>query len=864
MEGQASNHDRIISLNVKLALAMFPLILIFMIFSFSVVLRHETAILKGESQTRASTLASSLAIISAEAIRTFSDYQLQENLDQFSRLRDVRYALILNDRGTVVASTRSSDIGQTPDDPLSISAQEATNERVSPIIYQDQDLLDVSQPILVSGRRLGTVRIGMGQEPLKLALAQSRRHLQGLTLILLGGAIIFAALLARFFTRPLLALAAIARKVAMGDLQARAQEESNDEIGLLGTTINVMATRIQGMLEREKAAREKLQERVHALLEFAGRVQAGDLTGEAPIGDHDDMGQLTMAVNEMVHHLRIILEDERSMRDHIEKSRAKLEEANSKLQELDLMKSEFLNTVSHELRTPLTSIKAFAEILLDNVGEDPETQTEFLEIINKESDRLTRLVNNLLDLSRIEAGRMKWDREPLDLHEVASTAVTSLRAAAEKKGLNLEVDLEEELPTLGDRDKLIQVVTNLLGNAIKFTSPGGTVKVSASRHDLLTCHINIQDSGVGIEPQFHESIFEKFSQVDSSETRDIKGSGLGLPIARSIVEHHGGRIIVTSELGHGSTFTVELPLHQDEDSRQEPSEEGSPLPILPSTIQPGQTVLVVDDEPSIRRFLRHILEAEGFLVIEARTGEDAVATCRRERPAVVLLDLMLPDIDGFEVLHRLKDHSSTRSIPVIILSIIEDEERCFRLGASDYLPKPIDREHLVDRVGRLIALGPTQRQSGAHRILCVDDDDSVLKALATILASRGFVVDSAHSGQEGLKLAIDKQPDLIILDLMMPGMSGHEVLLALKQSPSTREIPVMILTAAEPDERIRALQGGAESLLTKPFSEKELGGLVLSALKTHSYPMDTPNSRKSDEVEKAPQTETPSGLKIES
>ncbi len=830
----ATRHSRenIVSLNVKLALAMFPLILVFMIFSFFVVLRHETEILRGESHSRGSILASSLAIISAEAIRTFSDFQLQENLDQFSRLQDVRYALILNEHGRVVASTQVDEIGKTPDDALNMSAQESSGERARSLTHRGHEILDVSQPILVSGRRLGTVRVGVGQEALDHALAQSRRHLQGLTLILLGGAIIFAALLARRFTRPLLSLANTAREVAGGNLQARADEKSNDELGLLGATINRMATRLQTMLEREKTARKSLQSRVHNLLEFAGRVQAGDLTGEAPAGKNDDeMGQLTMAVNEMVRHLRIILEEERSMRDNLERSRAELEEANDKLKELDLMKSEFLNTVSHELRTPLTSIKAFAEILLDNVGEDPETQMEFLEIINKESDRLTRLINNLLDLSRIEAGRMKWDRDPIDLYEVVSTAVSSLRGAAEKKGLVLEVDIEDDLPTVGDRDKLIQVVTNLLGNAIKFTSEGGKVRVAASRKDLLTARIEVHDSGVGIDPIYHESIFEKFSQVDSSETRDIKGSGLGLPIARSITDHHDGRLLVESELGKGSIFIVELPLHLESESESEPTFADAHFSLADAGLQPGQSVLVVDDEPSIRRFLRHLLESEGLLVMEARTGEDAVTMAVRERPAIVLLDLVLPDIDGFEVLSRLKQQSATRNIPVIILSIIEDEDRCFRLGASGYLPKPIDRERLVDRVNRLIAAGPIRRPGQKSFVLAVDDDDSVLKAVATILANHGFEVATARNGKEGLEIAKERQPDLIILDLMMPIMSGHEVLLALKQNSATAEIPVMILTAAEPDERIRALQGGAESLMTKPFTEKELSKLVLGALR---------------------------------
>jgi signal transduction histidine kinase/DNA-binding response OmpR family regulator len=848
MSGQRST-ESLVSLNVKLALAMFPLILFFMMFSFFVVLRHEAAILETETQQRGSSLAASLAIISGEAMRTFSDYQLGQNLDQFARLKDVKYALILNQDGRVVASTNQSEIGQTPDDPVNISAQEAPAERLSKILVNEQEVLDVSQPILVAGRRLGTVRIGLGLDSLKRGLAQSRRYLEGLTLILLSGAIIFAALLARRFTQPLLRLAATARQVAGGDLQARAKEDSNDEIGLLGKTINRMATRLQTMLEREKTARQRLQMRVHNLLEFAGRVQTGDLTGEAPAGENDEMGQLTMAVNEMVRHLRIILEEERSMRDNLEKSRAELEEANDKLKELDHMKSEFLNTVSHELRTPLTSIKAFAEILLDNVGEDVETQTEFLQIINKESDRLTRLINNLLDLSRIEAGRMKWDSEPVDLHEIAESALNALRGSAEKKGLVITSDLEEDLPTVGDKDKLIQVITNLLGNAIKFTSEGGEVTVRASRHDLLTARIEVIDSGVGIDPEFHESIFAKFSQVDSSETRDIKGSGLGLPIARSITEHHGGKLFVESQAGKGSTFIVELPLHVEEENQDDSEESANDNKVVqPPVLLPGQTVLVVDDEPSIRRFLRHILETEGFLVIESRSGEDAVAIARREKPSLVLLDLVLPDINGFEVLSRLKEKPETEEIPVIILSIIEDEEKCFRLGASDYLPKPINRERLVDRVTSLIAAGRNYKREGPHRVLAVDDDDSVLRALATILASHGFEVDIARNGKDGLEIAKANPPDLIILDLMMPIMSGHEVLLALKQNSSLAEIPVMILTAAEPDERIRALQGGAESLLTKPFSEKELAKLVRDSIQAIKSP--TNSAEVSPEEEK--------------
>ncbi|MCA9792274.1 MAG: response regulator [Candidatus Eremiobacteraeota bacterium] len=820
------DRPRFLSLNIKLALAMIPLIIVFMGFSFFVVLKHERDILRAETEKRATSLASGLAILSAEALRTFNDDQLVDNVDQFSRLKGVEYAKVEAPNG--VAAFNS--LGGINENDLPAAKEDGIHY----ITVNGQELLEVTRPIQIKSKRLGSIRIGISLEGLEKALQQSARYLFGLTLMLLSGATIFAALLARWFTRPLLRLARVAREVARGNLSSRAPTSSSDELGVLGSALNHMSLRLEHMIAQEKTARQRLQERVHNLLEFAGRVQDGDLTGQAPPGEDDDMGRLIMAVNVMVRHLRLILEEERSMRDNLERSRAELEAANDKLKELDQMKSEFLNTVSHELRTPLTSIKAFAEILLDNVGEDVETQTEFLEIINKESDRLTRLINNLLDLSRIEAGRMKWDMEPVDVHEVVSTAVMSLRGAAEKKGLIFESMASENLPTTGDRDKLIQVVTNLLGNAIKFTSEGGRVRIEATRVGDEV-EIGVQDSGCGIDPEHHNSIFEKFSQVDTSETRDIKGSGLGLPIARSIVEHHHGRVWVESELGKGSRFIVRLPVTEE----SKPPGFALPRNRLADWSQ-GKRVLVVDDEPNIRRFLRHVLEGEGFQVAEARNGAEAVRMAHDDKPELVLLDLVLPDVNGFEVLTELKQTADTKGIPVIILSIIADEERCYRLGASDYLPKPINREKLVDRVERILF----QRSEGKD-ILAVDDDDSVLKALQTILTGAGYTVRIARNGESAVQQAMDSPPSLILLDLMMPGMTGHDVLLKLKQTPRTASVPVVILTAAEPDERIRALRAGAESLMTKPFSEKELARLVRETLAEVALePGDSPADRE--------------------
>ncbi|MEW6278488.1 MAG: response regulator, partial [Candidatus Eremiobacterota bacterium] len=585
--------------------------------------------------------------------------------------------------------------------------------------------------------------------------------------------------------------------------------------------LNVMAEQLQQRIRQEKAERNKLQHRVKGLLDFTERVMEGDLTGQAPVEDDDEMGQLAMGVNETVRHLRILLEEERSMRRALEASRHELQRANEKLKELDTLKSEFLNTVSHELRTPLTSIKAFAEILLDNRGEDVETQMEFLEIINKESDRLTRLINNLLDLSRIEAGRMQWEMEPVDMHDVITAAAASMRGSADKKGVVFEVLAESKLPLIGDRDKLIQVMTNLIGNAIKFTPEGGRVRVLASRTGSNQVEVVVEDSGLGIAPEHHQKIFEKFGQVDSSETREIKGTGLGLPIARSIVEAHQGTLTVDSELGRGSRFILRLQLQED-----------APLPLLTLPRHRladwglGRRVLVVDDEVNIRRFLRHVLELEGYQVVEARTGEEALELALKDRPDLICLDVFLPDVNGLEILTRLKARPETRGIPVIIISIVEDQEKLFRLGAADFLAKPIDKERLLERVTYLM----TWSNEAENDLLLVDDDPAVLAALNAVFQSRGYRVRTAAGGEEALAMVRASRPDLILLDLKMPGVTGHDVLTEIKKDPATASIPIVILTAAPRDDRTRALGMGANTVLTKPFSEKELAGLVRAIL----------------------------------
>jgi signal transduction histidine kinase/DNA-binding response OmpR family regulator len=823
---------RFITLNTKLAIAIIPLVLLFMAFNFWIILSHERRILELETEKRATSLATGLSILSAEAQRTFSEYQLQQNVSQFSQLPHVISVAIIDSHGRILAHNVAQMRGKMLDGDAQKVASGAHGEHLRYRAVSGQRVLEVYTPIYVDPekkRRTGTVLIALSLNGLERALQKSQSYLMGLTFLLLSGATLFVGLLARWFTAPLMRLTSVSQELSRGNFGVRAQISSNDEVGVLAGSLNLMAQRIESMIDQEKNARQKLQKRVSGLLEFTDRVVSGELSGQAEAGEDDEMGRLTLAVNEMVRHLRIILEDERSVRENLEKSRADLEQANLKLKELDQMKSEFLNTVSHELRTPLTSIKAFAEILIDNEGEDVETQMEFLGIINKESDRLTRLINNLLDLSRIEAGRMNWHFGNYSVNELVKGACEVLRLSAEKKDVELKMDLQEAASSIyADEDKMTQVLTNLVGNALKFTPTGGTITVKTWNEGTYVC-ISVRDSGLGIAPEHHGRIFEKFGQVDTSETREIKGSGLGLPIAKSIVEAHKGTISVASELGQGSTFMIRLDNQADvavsAASGDEPAVVKPPVTAAPIDPHVQRRVLIVDDEINIRRFLRHTLEQESYDVLEAASGQEALARAVRERPHLILLDLRLPDMTGFEILEELKKKADTRNIPVIILSIIQDQQEGYRLGASDFLNKPVDRERLVERIDRL--LGP---RSANQSILVVEDDDSIRKAIEVILTGQGFAVTTVGSAEEAQKELQSLSPNLILLDLGLPGMQGNQFLREIRAQEGFKGIPVIVLTAAGPEERQAALLGGAKEVVGKPFSEESLAALIRGTL----------------------------------
>jgi PAS domain S-box-containing protein len=500
-----------------------------------------------------------------------------------------------------------------------------------------------------------------------------------------------------------------------------------------------------------------------------------------------------------------------------------LQLAYQQLKDLDKLKDSFLSTVSHELRTPLTSIKSFSEILL-NYDEDKETQKEFLNIINEESNRLTRLINDFLDLSKIEAGRMQWENAELSLAEVIQTALNATHALALKTNLKVDTIFAPDLPTIqGDKDRLVQVVTNLLSNAIKFTPEGGRVRVKAQllngskpEKDQEMVMVSVTDSGIGIAPKDHESIFEKFKQVGDTLSGKPKGTGLGLPICKEIVEHYGGRLWVESELGKGSTFSFTLPVTPKLEAEAPEAKEEARKEEAKAAIKRGKTILVVDDEANIRRFLSHELTTRGYQVLEASGGKAAIDLTRKHHPDLITLDVMMPDINGHDVVAVLKNDLATKDIPILVLSIVEEKEKAYRLGVNDFVTKPFTMKVLMDKISRLL-------NDAQKTIMVIDDDKPLVRSLKYRLEKKGFSIYTAFGGKEALETIESHPPDLVLLDIVMPEMDGYEVMKALKHKPDTAQIPIVVMTGVENvGGKVKALSVGATDYLNKSSGFDEL------------------------------------------
>lgn len=494
-------------------------------------------------------------------------------------------------------------------------------------------------------------------------------------------------------------------------------------------------------------------------------VQSTDEEGRFTEADQKLLSTIAASVGVALHNARLF--------EETRLARAVAEEA-------DAAKSSFLSTVSHELRTPLTSVLGFAKIIrrrLDELlfplipDEDKKVArakkqvVENLDVVVSEGERLTKLIDDVLDLAKIEAGKFTWNLGPVSVAEVIERASAATSSLLEGKKLNLVKDIESGLPIVNaDSDRLIQVVINLISNAVKFTDSGSVTCAARLRDGEII--VSIIDSGIGIAPEDQPKVFEKFKQVGDTLTDKPKGTGLGLPICREIVEYHGGRIWVESEPGKGSTFSFALPVQPGAVSTAPRSINIEALVRqLKEKIageQPrSKSILVVDDDPNIRSLLQQEFTEAGYSVRLAENGREALQRIREETPGLVVLDVMMPEMNGFDVAAVLKNDPATMDIPIIILSIVEDKERGFRLGVDRYLTKPIDTESLFREVGTLLNQGKSRK-----KVMVVDEDASAVKTLTEVLTTGGYhVVES--NGAEMVAKAVSSKPDIIILSSLL-------------------------------------------------------------------------------------------------
>ena len=546
---------------------------------------------------------------------------------------------------------------------------------------------------------------------------------------------------------------------------------------------------------------------VHDLNRAAARMATGDFSTQATIRDRfaaRELLGLAQTFNQMATQLSGAYQ---TLEEKVSQRTGELQAANQELARANKLKSEFLANISHELRTPLSAIIGFSQILLDGLdGPLSGEQQQDVAQVNKSGQSLLGLINQILDLSKIEAGKMELAAERLHLPELVAEVLESIRPLAQEKGLRIDARLPVDLATVeADPTRLRQILINLLSNAVKFTDRG-RIEIWAQPSGRMM-RISIRDTGMGISAESQKVIFDEFVQGDGSSTRRHGGTGLGLSIVRKLVEMHGGAITVISEPGQGSTFTFTVPMWAAAPTVPAPRAR---VALQPARGVPGRAILVVDDDPGVRQLITRHLEQEGWRTVQATNAVDALQLARESQPVLVTLDIMMPDASGWWVLERLKEDPQTAGIPVLVVSIVEDQRTVFALGASDYLSKPYDRRQLIERVKRLLP------DLHGKRVLVVDDEPEARAMLSKILGEEGAQVRQVPGGAEALATIAQAPVDLVLLDLMMPGMSGFEMVARLRATPATMGLPVVIVTAKEiTPEDMRTLNGHVQRFITK-------------------------------------------------
>lgn len=495
------------------------------------------------------------------------------------------------------------------------------------------------------------------------------------------------------------------------------------------------------------------------------------------------------------------------------------QKAVTEIRELDRIKSQFLANMSHELRTPLNSIIGFSRVILKGIdGPVSEQQHQDLSAIYNSGQHLLGLINDILDLSKIEAGKMDLAMEEMNIADTINSVMSTAAGLVKDKSVKLKHDLPPNIPTIrGDPMRVRQILLNLISNAAKFTDEGSitvTATPTTSPTGVAELLVSVIDTGPGISQEDQNKLFQAFSQVDSSPTRRTGGTGLGLSISQRLISLHNGRIGVRSTVGQGSTFYFTIPLFR------QPAPEPAP--------GQGKVILCIDDDQQIISLYERYLKPQGYQVIPLTRSSNARDTIKRLKPYAVTLDIMMPDIDGWNLLQELKADADTRDTPIIICSIIEEEEKGFSLGASDYLVKPIQETDILGALNRLNGDG------AIHRVLVIDDSADDLRLIEKMLADHSqFQPILAEGGEKGWEIIESDPPNAIILDLFMPDLNGFTILERLRSTPDLRDIPVIVVSGIDltPDQKKQLTNLGKQLLQKAMINEQELFATLTRALK---------------------------------
>ena len=651
------------------------------------------------------------------------------------------------------------------------------------------DSLTFYSPVLLGEQRVGTVYLRADLSG--TVRARLRTYLEIVAIVMLISGLIALAIsagLQPLIARPMLELLRVARLVTeKKDFVVRAQKTTDDEIGRLVDTFNGMLAMIQSRDAELQSANDLLE--------------AYNLDLEKKVADRT--AALERASAEAQAAKRVA------------------EESQEAAEEASRAKSVFLANMSHELRTPLNAIIGYSEMLEEDANENGLTDfVADLQKIHGAGKHLLGLINDVLDISKIEAGKMDLFLETFAVETLVQDVVSTIKPLVQQNGNTLQVELGEGLGTMkADATKVRQALFNLLSNACKFTEQGAVVLRVARENEGSDGKIRFEvaDSGIGMTLEQRARLFKAFTQADASTTRRYGGSGLGLAITRYFCRMMGGDIQVHSELGKGSAFTIRLPAVVQANKPALVDTTFVPRDRrLPKLAEGASRVLVIDDDPTVHDLMTRYLTREGFNVMVAPGGKEGLRMARELKPDVITLDVMMAEMDGWSVIAALKADPETAEIPVIIMTMLDDREMGFALGASDYMTKPVNRDRL---------LGVLHKHHQSHlpcHVLVVEDDPAIRQMVRRVLEKEGWTVREAENGREGLHAVAQNLPSIILLDLMMPVMNGFDFIRELRKNEEWAKIPIVILTAKDLTVEDRAhLKGNVELVLQKGDYSRE-------------------------------------------